>query len=230
MPACTCKTWPNNPFLRASTCIQTEPSPTTRPRTVEPAMALRSTSLPAMRDGRRQRRSCECCGRNNEEQGHKADDDPPSRSAPALQSPMRHHKRAPSRSKDVKETLNARSHYGSSDEDGPSVHRINQYVIKQEIGRGSFGSVHLAADQFGNEFVSENTNMVAAGQTRRARTESDILRFTGSQGVFQVSITKASAVQSVTQAECWPTTRTTGRRAWFQLPATSTVILRGALG
>lgn len=67
---------------------------------------------------------------------------------------MRHHKRAPSRSKDVKETLNARSHYGSSDEDGPSVHRINQYVIKQEIGRGSFGAVHLALDQFGNEYVS----------------------------------------------------------------------------
>ncbi|THC87119.1 hypothetical protein EYZ11_013435 [Aspergillus tanneri] len=29
---------------------------------------------------------------------------------------------------------------------------INQYVIKQEIGRGSFGAVHLAVDQFGNEY------------------------------------------------------------------------------
>lgn len=84
----------------------------------------------------------------------------PSRSAPALQSPMRHHKRAPSRGKDVKETLNAKSHYGSSDEDGPSVHRINQYVIKQEIGRGSFGSVHLAVDQFGHEYVSSRTAAV----------------------------------------------------------------------
>lgn len=67
---------------------------------------------------------------------------------------MRHHQRTPSRSKEVKETLNARSHYGSSgDDDGTSVHRINQYVIKQEIGRGSFGAVHLATDQYGNEFV-----------------------------------------------------------------------------
>ena len=55
----------------------------------------------------------------------------------------------------MKETLNARSHYGSGDDgDGASVHRINQYVIKQEIGRGSFGSVHLAEDQYGREYVS----------------------------------------------------------------------------
>lgn len=26
-------------------------------------------------------------------------------------------------------------------------------MIKQEIGRGSFGAVHLAIDQFGNEYV-----------------------------------------------------------------------------
>lgn len=76
------------------------------------------------------------------------------RSAPAYQSPIRHHQRAPSRSKGVKETLNARSHYGSSDDDGGAVHRINQFIIKQEIGRGSFGAVHLAVDQFGNEYVS----------------------------------------------------------------------------
>lgn len=74
-------------------------------------------------------------------------------STPAYQSPIRHHRRAPSRSKAVKETLNARTHYGSSDEDGPAVHKINQYVIKQEIGRGSFGAVHLAVDQYGHEFV-----------------------------------------------------------------------------
>lgn len=77
------------------------------------------------------------------------------RSAPAYQSPARHHKRAPSRSKAVKETLNARSHYGSSEDDGGSIHRINQYNIKQEIGRGSFGAVHLAVDQYGNEYVSK---------------------------------------------------------------------------
>jgi [calcium/calmodulin-dependent protein kinase] kinase len=74
-------------------------------------------------------------------------------SVPTYQSPIRHHRRAPSRSGAVKETLDARTHYGSSDDDGPAVHRINQYVIKQEIGRGSFGSVHLAVDQYGQEFV-----------------------------------------------------------------------------
>ena len=53
----------------------------------------------------------------------------------------------------MKETLNARSSYGSGDDEGAAVHRINQYTIKQEIGRGSFGSVHLAEDQYGNEYV-----------------------------------------------------------------------------
>lgn len=33
------------------------------------------------------------------------------------------------------------------------MHRINQYVIKEEIGRGSFGAVHLAVDLDGNEYV-----------------------------------------------------------------------------
>ncbi|OJJ68742.1 hypothetical protein ASPBRDRAFT_133077 [Aspergillus brasiliensis CBS 101740] len=51
------------------------------------------------------------------------------------------------------ETLNARSEYYTSQDDGTAEHRINQYVIKQEIGRGSFGAVHLATDQFGNEYV-----------------------------------------------------------------------------
>lgn len=54
----------------------------------------------------------------------------------------------------MKETLDAKSQYGSGDDnDGASVHRINQYIIKQEIGRGSFGAVHLAQDQFGHEYV-----------------------------------------------------------------------------
>ncbi|RAL05619.1 putative calcium/calmodulin dependent protein kinase [Aspergillus ibericus CBS 121593] len=53
----------------------------------------------------------------------------------------------------LKETLNARSEYYTSQDDGTAEHRINQYVIKQEIGRGSFGAVHLATDQFGNEYV-----------------------------------------------------------------------------
>lgn len=51
------------------------------------------------------------------------------------------------------ETLNAHSEYSNSEDDGTAQHRINQYVIEQEIGRGSFGSVHFARDQFGNEYV-----------------------------------------------------------------------------
>lgn len=54
----------------------------------------------------------------------------------------------------MKETLNARSEYTTSQDDGAAEHRINQYLIKQEIGRGSFGAVHLAVDQYGHEFVS----------------------------------------------------------------------------
>lgn len=51
------------------------------------------------------------------------------------------------------ETLDARSHYGSSEDDGTSIVRVNQYILKNEIGRGSFGAVHLAVDQYGAEFV-----------------------------------------------------------------------------
>ncbi|KAF2720523.1 kinase-like protein [Polychaeton citri CBS 116435] len=93
-------------------------------------------------------------------------------STPAYQSPLRHHKRAPSRSKAVKETLNARSHYGSSDDDGGSVHRINQYFIKQEIGRGSFGAVHLATDQYGQEFAVKEFSK----SRLRKRAQSNLLR------------------------------------------------------
>jgi hypothetical protein len=51
------------------------------------------------------------------------------------------------------ETLNARSEYSNSEDDGTAQHRINQYLIGQEIGRGSFGAVHLAVDQYGQEYV-----------------------------------------------------------------------------
>ncbi|KAL8710909.1 MAG: hypothetical protein Q9220_004508 [cf. Caloplaca sp. 1 TL-2023] len=77
-----------------------------------------------------------------------------SRSLPAYESPLRHHRRHPSSAKKVKETLHARSEYTNSEDDGGAVHRINQYSIKQEIGRGSFGAVHLAVDQHGTEYVS----------------------------------------------------------------------------
>ncbi|KAK4623244.1 Calcium/calmodulin-dependent protein kinase kinase cmkC [Fulvia fulva] len=93
-------------------------------------------------------------------------------SAPAYQSPLRHHRRAPSRSKGVKETLNARSHYGSSDDDGGAIHHINQYIIKQEIGRGSFGAVHLATDQYGNEYAVKEFSK----SRLRKRAQSNLLR------------------------------------------------------
>lgn len=51
------------------------------------------------------------------------------------------------------ETLNARSEYTNEDSEGGSHHHINQYAIGDEIGRGSYGAVHLATDQFGNEYV-----------------------------------------------------------------------------
>jgi hypothetical protein len=67
----------------------------------------------------------------------------------------------------IQETLDARSEYSNSQDDGTAEHRINQYIVKQEIGRGSFGSVHLAVDQFGNEFVrtAQSDNLLT--KTRR---------------------------------------------------------------
>ncbi|WPH00783.1 calcium/calmodulin-dependent protein kinase kinase cmkC-like protein [Acrodontium crateriforme] len=84
----------------------------------------------------------------------------------------RHHKRIPSRPGHVKETLDARSHYGSSDDDGTAVHRINQYIIKQEIGRGSFGAVHQAVDQYGNEYAVKEFSK----SRLRKRAQSNLLR------------------------------------------------------
>ena len=81
------------------------------------------------------------------------------RSTPAYESPLRHHRRHQSSAKLVKETLHARSEYTNSEDDGGAVHRINQYQIKQEIGRGSFGAVHLAVDQYGKEYVREIRNL-----------------------------------------------------------------------
>ncbi|EMC97172.1 hypothetical protein BAUCODRAFT_69308 [Baudoinia panamericana UAMH 10762] len=105
---------------------------------------------------------------------------PPSRppmvkmmSAPTYSSPIRHHRRAPSKTKNVKETLNAKSHYGSSDDDeGAAVHRINQYIIKSEIGRGSFGAVHLCVDQYGNEYAVKEFSKARL----RKRAQSNLLR------------------------------------------------------
>ncbi|KAK3401153.1 kinase-like domain-containing protein [Sordaria brevicollis] len=87
-------------------------------------------------------------------------------------SPMRHHKRTPSFHREVKETLNARSEYLDDDIDGCSRQRINQYLIKDEIGHGSYGAVRLATDQFGKEYAIKQ---FSKAQLRR-RAQSNILR------------------------------------------------------
>ncbi|KAL9093339.1 MAG: hypothetical protein Q9165_004080 [Trypethelium subeluteriae] len=93
-------------------------------------------------------------------------------STPAYQSPLRHHRRAASSNKRVKETLNARSEYSNSEDDGAAIHRINQYTIKQEIGRGSFGAVHLGIDQFGREYAVKEFSK----SRLRKRAQSHLLR------------------------------------------------------
>ena len=94
------------------------------------------------------------------------------RSQPAYESPLRHHRRKQSSAREVKETLHAHSEYTNSEDDGGAVHRINQYVIKQEIGRGSFGAVHLAVDQHGTEFAVKEFSK----SRLRKRAQSNILR------------------------------------------------------
>ncbi|KAJ4353775.1 uncharacterized protein N0V89_005505 [Didymosphaeria variabile] len=93
-------------------------------------------------------------------------------SLPAYHSPLRHHKRAASSTRRVKETLNARSEYSNSEDDGTAQHRINQYLIKQEIGRGSFGAVHLAVDQYGQEYAVKEFSK----SRLRKRAQSNLLR------------------------------------------------------
>ncbi|EHA22431.1 hypothetical protein ASPNIDRAFT_120585, partial [Aspergillus niger ATCC 1015] len=93
-------------------------------------------------------------------------------STPSYESPQRHHRRNPIVRRPVKETLNARSEYYTSQDDGTAEHRINQYVIKQEIGRGSFGAVHLATDQFGNEYAVKEFSKARL----RKRAQSHLLR------------------------------------------------------
>ena len=96
------------------------------------------------------------------------------RSDPAYESPLRHHQRHQSNPRPVKETLHARSEYTNSQDDGgTAIHRINQYIIKEEIGRGSFGAVHLAIDQYGTEYAVKEFSK----SRLRRRAQSNILRF-----------------------------------------------------
>ncbi|RKU43555.1 hypothetical protein DL546_002422 [Coniochaeta pulveracea] len=100
----------------------------------------------------------------------------PHLSAPAadgkFQSPIRHHKRNPSYHREIKETLNARSEYTEDGQDGHPHHVINQYVIKEEVGRGSYGAVHLATDQYGNEYAVKEFSKARL----RKRVQSNIMR------------------------------------------------------
>ncbi|KAL2753331.1 hypothetical protein ACRALDRAFT_1052064 [Sodiomyces alcalophilus JCM 7366] len=91
----------------------------------------------------------------------------PSNSAEGFHSPLRHHRRTPSTHREVRETLNARTEYPGEGDDTPNHHRINQYIIKEEIGRGSYGAVHLAVDQYGTEYaVKEFSKMRLRRQAR----------------------------------------------------------------
>ncbi|RFU35908.1 hypothetical protein B7463_g448, partial [Scytalidium lignicola] len=93
-------------------------------------------------------------------------------SSPPYQSPLRHHRRTPSYHREIKETLNARSGYTNNEDDGKPEHHINQYIIKDEIGRGSFGAVHLAVDQYGHEYAIKEFSK----SRLRKRAQSNILR------------------------------------------------------
>ncbi|PTB67412.1 calcium/calmodulin dependent protein kinase C [Trichoderma citrinoviride] len=87
-------------------------------------------------------------------------------------SPIRQHKRTPSAHREIKETLDARVEFSNDETDGRTHHRINQYVIQEEIGRGSYGSVHLATDQFGNEYAVKEFSKVRL----RRRAQSMAMR------------------------------------------------------
>ncbi|KGQ00952.1 CAMKK/CAMKK-META protein kinase [Paracoccidioides lutzii Pb01] len=91
---------------------------------------------------------------------------------PSYSSPLRHYTRSHTAPRRVKETLNARSEYTNSEDDGTAEHRINQYLIKQEIGRGSFGAVHLAVDQYGQEYAVKEFSK----SRLRKRAQSHVLR------------------------------------------------------
>ncbi|KAI2626724.1 Pkinase-domain-containing protein [Hypoxylon sp. NC1633] len=101
---------------------------------------------------------------------------------PHFQSPLRHHRRTPSQHREVKETLNARTEYTNDETDGRSQHTINQYIIKEEIGRGSYGAVHLATDQFGTEYAIKEFSKLRL----RKRVQSNILRRPGGDAPRQL--------------------------------------------
>ncbi|KAI0166144.1 Pkinase-domain-containing protein [Xylariaceae sp. FL1272] len=103
----------------------------------------------------------------------------PHQSAPPaplqFHSPLRHHKRTPSQHREVKETLDAKARDTSDDAEGILQHTVNQYTIREEIGRGSYGAVHLATDQFGQEYAIKEFSKARL----RKRAQSNFLRRPG---------------------------------------------------
>ncbi|KAI1344128.1 Pkinase-domain-containing protein [Xylariaceae sp. FL0016] len=97
---------------------------------------------------------------------------------------MRHHKRTPSQHREIKETLNARTEYTNDETDGRSQQTINQYVIREEIGRGSYGAVHLATDQFGKEYAVKEFSKMRL----RKRAQSHILKRPEGGGTRQLGL------------------------------------------
>lgn len=87
--------------------------------------------------------------------------------------------------------MNARSEYTNNEEDGKAEHHLNQYLIKDEIGRGSFGAVHLAVDQYGKEYVSKYKSRSSSFYFTGFMADGALI---GSQGVLEISITKESTV------------------------------------
>ncbi|KKY17346.1 putative calcium calmodulin-dependent protein kinase kinase [Phaeomoniella chlamydospora] len=77
---------------------------------------------------------------------------------------------------DVEPPANSGSHrpqiLSHFQDDGSAQHRINQYIVKQEIGRGSFGAVHLAVDENGEEYAVKEFSK----SRLRKRAQSHILR------------------------------------------------------
>lgn len=42
----------------------------------------------------------------------------------------------------------------------------SRYTIKQEIGRGSYGAVHLAVDQSGQEYVLDSPSLLSPTKSK----------------------------------------------------------------
>ncbi|KAI0996430.1 Calcium/calmodulin-dependent protein kinase kinase [Podosphaera aphanis] len=79
---------------------------------------------------------------------------------------------SPSRELNVKLTLNASSKSIYNSETGKTEFHVNQYVIKEEIGRGSFSAVHRSIDQNGNEYAIKEFSK----SKLKKRAQLDILK------------------------------------------------------